>query len=72
MPTPPRSLARYRVTRECLCHELCCDLAPANFSFDEESHIAVVSRQPTTPDEEAACQRACEDCPVGAIEREPA
>ena len=48
----------------CLAHELCIYYAPKNFQIDDGAYIV---KQPTTPEEEAQCRQAMQDCPVGAI-----
>jgi ferredoxin len=48
-----------------------CDLrretAPANFTRSDDGGYSYVSKQPTTPEEEALCKEAMEGCPVEAI-----
>ena len=51
----------------CLDHEWCVYVAPNNFRMDEETWSAYVFKQPTTPEEEAQCRRALDECPVLAI-----
>ena len=38
-----------------------------NFTRDEERGYSIVSKQPETPEEEAQCQEAMQNCPVEAI-----
>lgn len=50
----------------CLDHECCIEAAPNNFRMGEDLS-AYVFKQPNTPEEEAQCRRALEECPVEAI-----
>ncbi len=59
---------KYYVCQEtCLDHELCVEEAPSNFRMDESSWCAYVFKQPETEEEELACKRAMEACPVEAV-----
>ena len=55
------------VDQSCLACDACVLSAPQNFKMDEDEGHAYVSKQPTTPEEEAACKEAMEGCPVEAI-----
>lgn len=55
------------VDQTCIACDACVLTAPKNFSMHEEDGHAFVSKQPTTPEEEAACKEAMEGCPVEAI-----
>jgi len=65
---PLNAEGRYYVDCDtCLDHEWCVYVAPNNFRMAEEVGSAYVFKQPTTPEEEAQCKRALDECPVGAI-----
>jgi ferredoxin len=58
---------RFYVDKECINCDACSLAAPDNFSMDPDSGHAFVSKQPSSPDEEAQCKEAMEGCPVEAI-----
>lgn len=59
---------KYYVTYDCcISHEACALNAPNNFRMDRTSFGAYVFQQPATPEEEAQCRQAMDECPVGAI-----
>ena len=58
---------RIYVDQTCIDCDLCRETAPANFARNDEGGYSFVSRQPETPDEEAACRSALDECPVEAI-----
>jgi len=51
----------------CLDHAMCVYDAPNNFRMDNEEYGAYIFKQPATPEEEAQCHQAMQDCPVAAI-----
>ncbi len=55
------------VDQSCIACDACVLAAPSNFKMDEADGHAYVAKQPTTPEEEAACKEATEGCPVEAI-----
>lgn len=55
------------VDQSCIACDACVLSAPSNFKMDEEEGHAFVSKQPESPEEEAACKEAMEGCPVEAI-----
>lgn len=55
------------VDQSCIACDACVLTAPKNFSMHEADGHAYVSKQPSTPEEEAACKEALEGCPVEAI-----
>ena len=57
---------KYYVSPWCLDHECCVETAPNNFRMGED-RSAYVFKQPATPEEEAQCKRALEECPVDSI-----
>jgi len=58
---------KFYVDDQCIDCDLCRETAPANFVRDEDAGHSYVSKQPTTPEEEALCLEAMEGCPVEAI-----
>ena len=65
---PLNSNGKYYVEQDtCLEHVNCVYVAPNNFRMDEKDYGAYVFKQPSTPEEEAQCRRAMEECPVAAI-----
>lgn len=65
--THMNATGRYYVDCDtCAHHECCVETAPNNFRMGE--HLsAYVFKQPGTPDEEAQCRQALEECPTAAI-----
>ena len=49
----------------CVHHHCCVETAPNNFRMDDL--ISYVFKQPGTPEEEAQCRQALEECPTAAI-----
>jgi ferredoxin len=67
---PLQVKGRYYVDNDlCLCSDSCILAAPNNFNFknDIPGFGSYVSKQPTTPEEEEACQRAMSECFVDAV-----
>ena len=58
---------KYYVDSTCIDCDLCRETAPHNFKRQEAAGYSFVFRQPESPDEEAACLVAMEECPVEAI-----
>jgi ferredoxin len=58
---------RFYVDATCIDCDLCRETAPANFARNDEGGYSFVGRQPGSPEEEAACRAALEECPVEAI-----
>ena len=63
---PDNTPGRYYVDTQCIACDACCTTAPNNFKMADDGH-AVLSVQPTTPEEETQCKEAREGCPVEAI-----
>lgn len=64
---PMNAQGRYYVDCDtCVYHECCVEAAPNNFRIDEYL-TAYVFKQPSTPEEEAQCRQALEECPTAAI-----
>lgn len=55
------------VDQSCIACDACVLAAPDNFKMDEDEGHAFVSKQPESPEEEAACKEAMDGCPVEAI-----
>lgn len=60
----------FYVDRTCIDCELCRETAPMCFARQDADGYSYVFRQPTTPEEQAACDIALEECPVEAIGRD--
>ncbi|MBY0469591.1 ferredoxin [bacterium] len=58
---------KYYVDDQCIDCDACRTEAPANFTRDDEHGYSFVTKQPSTPEEEAQCKAAQEACPVEAI-----
>ena len=58
---------KFYVDTQCIDCDVCRVTAPANFQRNEEKGYSYVFRQPSTSEEEAACQEAMDCCPVEAI-----
>lgn len=58
---------RWYVDQDCIDCDLCRTTAPDNFEANEDDGYSYVYRQPSSPEEEALCQQALEECPVEAI-----
>jgi len=57
---------KFYVDEQCIDCDLCRETAPANYSRSDGGY-SYLSKQPTTPEEEALCMEAMEGCPVEAI-----
>lgn len=64
---PDNVPGKYYVDNQCIDCDLCRQTAPNNFSHNEAKGYSFVSKQPSTSDEEKACQEALGSCPVSAI-----
>ena len=58
---------RYYVDVLCIDCDLCRTLAPSNFERGPEGGFSYVAKQPVSPEEEASCGKAMEECPTKAI-----
>ena len=58
---------RFYVDDQCIDCDACRSEAEGHFKRNDEHGYSYVYKQPTTPEEEAACQAALEACPVEAI-----
>jgi ferredoxin len=57
----------YFVASECAGCGLCLEIAPRNFSMNQDEGHSFVSKQPTRAFEEARCREAMAWCPTDAI-----
>lgn len=64
---PQNVSGKFYVDDQCLDHDLCSELCPANFKRNDEGGHYYVSHQPETRDEIERCLLAAKACPVGAI-----
>ena len=64
---PQNAGGKFYVDQQCIDCDLCRETAPTNFARWDDGGFSYVKKQPTTPDEEAACKEAKEGCPVEAI-----
>ncbi len=64
---PGQVAGPFYVDTQCIDCDLCRQTAPANFTRNEAGGFSYVYKQPTTPEEEAKCKQAKEECPVEAI-----
>ena len=58
---------RYFVDSTCIDCDLCREVAGDHFVRQDDAGYSFVRHQPTTPEEEATCHAALEECPVEAI-----
>lgn len=58
---------RYFVDVTCIDCDLCREVAGDHFVRHDGGGYSYVRSQPTTPEQEAACHAALEECPVEAI-----
>jgi len=58
---------KFYVDHQCIDCDLCRDVAPRNFTRDDDSGYSYVYKQPENEDEEAECEEALAMCPVEAI-----
>ena len=64
---PDNALGTYYVDEQCIDCDLCRQVAPDNFTRNEDEGYSFVYNQPSTPEEEELCTEALEGCPVEAI-----
>jgi len=63
---PDNVPGKFYTDNNCIDCDLCREAAPAHFDRNEEG-FSFVKKQPTTPEEMAACVEAKDGCPVEAI-----
>jgi ferredoxin len=64
---PGQPAGRFYVDTQCIDCDLCRETAPANFQRNDEEGFSYVFKQAQTPEEEALCKDAMDNCPVEAI-----
>ncbi len=64
---PDNAPGKWYVDNTCIDCDACRQVAPNNFSRNEEAGYSFVSKQPETDEELQQCQEAKEACPVEAI-----
>jgi ferredoxin len=64
---PGQPTGAFYVDTQCIDCDLCRETAPANFTRNDEEGFSYVFKQPETPEEEALCNEAKDNCPVEAI-----
>jgi ferredoxin len=64
---PENVPGRFYVDETCIDCDLCRELAPKCFVRLDDAGYSYVFHQPTSPEEEAACRSAMDECPVEAI-----
>ena len=57
----------YYVDSECIDCDLCREVAPENFTRNEDEGHSFVNKQPETDEERELCEEARDSCPVEAI-----
>jgi len=55
------------VDQQCIDCDLCREIAPNNFTRNNDGGYSIVYKQPVTPQEESECIEAMQGCPVEAI-----
>jgi ferredoxin len=64
---PKNIPGKYYIDDQCTDCDLCRETAPNNIRRDDEMGMSYVYRQPTTPDEIAACEEGVGGCPTEAV-----
>ncbi|MGB9690700.1 MAG: ferredoxin [Candidatus Sumerlaeaceae bacterium] len=64
---PDNAPGKWYVDNTCIDCDACRQVAPNNFSRNEEAGYSYVSKQPENEEELKQCQEAKESCPVEAI-----
>ena len=58
---------RYYVDESCIYCELCVEIAPDNFSYDDVDGVAYVKMQPSSHDQHELMAECIESCPTESI-----
>ena len=58
---------KWYVDQTCVPCSVCLEEAPTLLKFNEDQTHVFFIKQPTTPEEEAAAQKALDICPTGSI-----
>lgn len=64
---PRNTPGKYYVDADCTDCDMCRELAPGNFRRDDAMGYSYVCKQPTTPEEVAACEEAVGGCPTEGV-----
>ena len=64
---PDNATGKWYVDNTCIDCDACRQVAPNNFSRNEEAGYSYVSKQPENEEELQQCQEAKEACPVECI-----
>ena len=64
---PRTAPGRFYTDVLCLDCFVCREALPSIFALDEGNHTTYVTRQPSTPEEVAACEECLRRCPCEAI-----
>ena len=64
---PENVPGKWYVDETCVPCSVCLEEAPALLKFNEDQTHVFFLKQPATPEEEAAGQKALEICPTGSI-----
>jgi ferredoxin len=64
---PQNVNGKFYVDNQCIDCDLCREVAPDNFTRDDDGGHSFVFKQPSNSQEEAKCQEAKNSCPVDAI-----
>ncbi len=64
---PDNAPGKWYVDNTCIDCDACRQVAPNNFSRNEEAGYSYVSKQPENDEELQQCQEAKESCPVESI-----
>ena len=64
---PENNTGKWYVDNTCIDCDACRQIAPDNFSRNEEGGYTFVSKQPENESEAQQCQEAMEGCPVESI-----
>ena len=64
---PENTPGRFYVDDTCIDCDLCREYAPSHFVRLDDGGYSYVYNQPATPEEEASCRSAMDECPVEAI-----
>lgn len=64
---PKNTPGKYYIDDQCTDCDLCRETAPNNIRRDDEHAYSYVFRQPTTPEEVAACEEGVGGCPTAAV-----
>ncbi len=64
---PDNAPGKWYVDNTCIDCDACLQVAPNNFSRNEEAGYSYVSKQPENDEELQQCQEAKESCPVESI-----